>query len=208
MVWAALILSIGVFLGLHAAPFLPRWRQRWLAALGAGRYRLAFAVLSLASLVAAFVLAGQAPAVVLWPGHEALRWLAVAATLPAFVLIASAYLGREGWRLARHPMLAGFGLWSGAHLLATGTLAYVLLFGAVAGYSVLAMRWSDQRLAASDPAAWAQAQATTSLVPFVGLVRGAGVGRLWLGAPTIGFTGWAVLLLAHPWLFGVDALPN
>ncbi len=48
------------------------------------------------------------------------------------VLIATAHLGGEGWRLARHPMPSGIALWALAHLLVTGRLAHGLVFAAVA----------------------------------------------------------------------------
>ena len=207
MLWPALVILLGAFVALHLVPFQPRLRARLRQALGPGVYRLAFTGASVASLVGAFVLADAAPVVVLWQAGEAGRWLALFATSLAFVLLAAAYLGREGWRLARHPMLAGVAIWAAAHVLATGTLGHVLTFGSLTVYAFAAMTLSDRRLAAEHPARWAEVQRTTSLVPFAIRFRAGQRDGFWLGAPAVGLGAWLGVLVAHSWLFGPSALP-
>jgi len=208
MAWFALILLTALFVGLHFLPFAVDWRARLQRTLGgAAAYKLAYTVGSLVGLFGAFYAAGQAPVVVLWTTGDGLRWLALVLTLPAFILLASAYVGSGGPRLARHPMLAGIGLWAFAHLVSTGTLAHALLFGALALYAPIAMLASDRRDAARDPGAFAERRAATSLVPFAGLGRGGSPAPLGWRGPVVGVIAWLVFLTAHTWLFGVSPLP-
>ena len=207
MTWLALVLLTALFIGLHAVPFAPAVRGRLVAAVGGEKpYMGLYAVASLVGLVGAFLAAARAPPVVLWSAGDGLRWAALALTLPAFVLLASAYVGSAGRRLARHPMLAGIGLWALAHLLTNGELAHLLVFGALALYAPAAMVASDRRDARRDPEAFAARAEATALVPFAALLRG-GVGGLDWKGPAGGVVAWAVFLALHPWLFGVSPWP-
>lgn len=152
MMWLLLLTLTALFIGLHFVPFAPAVRARVVAAAGGENpYKGLYAIGSLVGLFGAFFAAAQVPAVVLWTTGDALRWLALALTLPAFVLLASAYVGTGGHRLARHPMLAGIGLWAFAHVLTTGDLGHLVVFGALAVYAPAAMLASDRRDAARDP---------------------------------------------------------
>jgi len=206
MPWLALVLLTALFIGLHLLPFAPATRGRVVAVLGGeNAYKGVYAVASLVGLVGAFFAAAAVPVVVLWTPGEGLRWLALVVTLPALVLVASAYVG-GGTRLARHPMLAGIGLWALVHALANGTLGHVFLFGALAAYAPVAMLASDRRDAARDPEGFDRRARATALVPFATLVRGGGAGLGWRG-PLAGAVGWLVFLALHPWLFGVSPWP-
>lgn len=206
MAWLALVLLTALFIALHALPFASAGRARLVAAVGEKPYLLAYAILSLVGLLGAFYAAAAVPPVVLWQAGAPLRWLALVLTLAAFVLLASAYVGTAGPRLARHPMLAGVALWALAHVLATGALGHLFLFGALALYAPAAMVASDRRDAARDPKAFERRRATTSLVPFATLAR-AGVTGLDVKGPVAGVVAWLAFLALHPWLFGVSALP-
>ncbi|TVQ34133.1 MAG: hypothetical protein EA356_11095 [Geminicoccaceae bacterium] len=211
MAWLWLLASLALmslFLALHLLPFSPAARTRAVTAAGGERtYALLFTALSLVALIGAFGLAASAPAVRLWPSSEGLRWLALGLTALAFPLIAAAYVGGEGWRLARHPMLAGVTLWAFAHLIATGTLAAGLVFALVGAYALAAMVLSDRRLARRDAQAACAHFAQSHPVPFWGLVRGDGLGGFKPLALLVGLGLWAAFLAAHPWLFGVSPLP-
>jgi len=204
MSWLALILLTALFIGLHFVPFTPALRGRLVGTVGGeNAYKMLYAVGSLVGLFGAFFAAAAVPPVPLWSAGDALRWAALVLTLLGFVLLASAYVG-GGARLARHPMLAGIGLWALAHVLANGTLGHVLLFGALTVYSPVAMRASDRRDAALDPAGFAARAERTSLVPFATLLRGDAPG--WRG-PLAGVVAWLAFLVLHPWLFGVSPFP-
>lgn len=80
--------------------------------------------------------AGPLAADWLWYPPEGLRPLALLLPLPAMVLIAATFLKGHIKRLVRNPMDWGFLLWAGGHLLATGKLAAMLIFG---GFALLAL---------------------------------------------------------------------
>ena len=66
------------------------------------------------------------------------RHVATLLVLPAFILVAAAYV--KGTRIkARvgHPMILGVKLWAFAHLISNGTLADVVLFGSFLVWAVI-----------------------------------------------------------------------
>jgi len=111
-------------------------------------------------------------------------------------------------RVTRHPVMWGIALWAAVHLLARGDVASLIFFG---GFLVLALAGTaliDARKADTLGEEWARFAAVTSNVPFSAIVEGRNrfsAGEI--GAKRIG-TGvalYAIVLVAHPWLFGVRA---
>ncbi|GAA0690699.1 NnrU family protein [Dyella marensis] len=129
-----LILGLLLFLGVHSISMLaPGWRTRQIARFGdmgwKGLYSLA-SVVGLVVLMIGFRDARLAP-VLLYVPPLALRHLNALFTLVAFVLFVAAYVPRNHFKARLgHPMLAGVKVWAFGHLLATGMLHDVLLFGA------------------------------------------------------------------------------
>ena len=75
-----------------------------------------------------------------------LRHLNALFTLVAFVLIAAAYVPRNHLKAKLgHPMLAGVKLWALGHLLATGFVHDVVLFGAFLAWAVANFMASRRR---------------------------------------------------------------
>ena len=82
----------------------------------------------------------------LWLPPEWTRDLTALLTLPAFVLIAAAYVpGNRIKAAVGHPMVAGVKVWAIAHLCSNGKLADVLLFGAFLVWAVLDFRSARRR---------------------------------------------------------------
>ena len=114
-------------------------------------------------------------------------------------------------RVTRHPMLWSFALWAAVHVLGNGDLASLLFFGAFLVTALAGMPSIDAKVARREPEGWPRFAVTTSILPFGALATGrnrlapAEIG--W--APlALGLVLWAVLLWAHPRLFGVSALPG
>src|SRR5207342_1609325 len=99
-----------------------------------GLYSLASAV-GLALIIVGYGMARRDP-VVLYMPPAALRHLALVVMLPVFPLIFAAYLPGRIRAAAKHPFLLAVKFWALAHLLANGTLADVLLFGAFLAWAV------------------------------------------------------------------------
>ena len=136
-----LLAGLVLFLGVHSVRmFAAGWRTQALNAWGAGPWRAAYSLLSLAGLaliVWGFGLVRQNP-VQLWSPPTGMRHLAWLLTLLSFVLLAAAYVpGNQIKARLHHPMVAGVKLWAFAHLLTNGNLGHVLLFGSFLGWAVL-----------------------------------------------------------------------
>ena len=128
-----LIIGLVLFLGAHSVHMLaPAWRERQMLKLGEGGWKGLYALVSAIGLLAiiwGFGLARAQPALLYTP-PTGMRHLNSLFTLLAFVLVAAAYVPRnhiKAW--IGHPMLVGVALWAFGHLLATGWLRDLLLFG-------------------------------------------------------------------------------
>lgn len=136
-----LIAGLLIFLGTHSVRvFANDWRLQKQRQWGATGWRAAYALVSLCGLLLViwgFGLARQAP-VPIWFPPMGMRHLAVLLTLPAFVLLAAAYVpGNRIKARVHHPMTLGVKFWAVAHLLANGNLGHIVLFGSFLAWSVV-----------------------------------------------------------------------
>ncbi|KZC17412.1 NnrU family protein [Rhodanobacter sp. FW510-R12] len=189
-----LILGLVLFLGVHSLRiFADGWRNRQRARLGELRWKGLYALVSLigfALICWGFGLARQ-HAVLLYVPPLALRHANALFTLIAFVLVAAAYVPHNHLKAAfGHPMLLGVKVWAFGHLLATGMLHDVLLFGAFLQWAVVLFIVSRRR----DRLA--------------GTVYPAGRLQGDMLAVAIGVAAWAAFALwLHLWLIGVNPMP-
>lgn len=188
-----LILGLILLLAPHSVRiFAPGWRERQIAAYGAGPWKAAISVVSLVGLV--LVVWGYAMAradpVLVWDPPVWTRHLAVPLVAIAFVLIAAAYVPPGRLKAAvGHPMVLGVKLWAFAHLIANGTLADLVLFGAILIWAIV------------DYAVLRRRDRAAGRVHVAGPVRNDGIAVL------VGLAVWAVFLFGlHQWLFGAAPL--
>lgn len=139
-----LLVGLVLFLGMHSVRIVADpWRSAMIGRLGENGWKGVAAVVSLAGfamIVWGFGQARQQP-VWLWTPPVAMRHVAGLLTLLAFVLLAAAYVPRNGIKARlHHPMVLGVKVWALAHLLANGSLAHVLLFGSFLVWAVLSFR--------------------------------------------------------------------
>jgi uncharacterized membrane protein len=188
--WAEFAAALGLFLFSHRIPAIAGLKGRLVAALGARGYGLVFSVLSLGLLAWVIGAAARAPVVPLWDPAGWHRWVVnlampVAVALAVFGTAAPnpfAFEGRPGGfdpdrpgiaGVTRQPLLWALALWSGAHLLANGDLAHVLVFAPMLVFSLIGMRIVEARRArAMGGAEWARLTARTGLVPGAALIGG------------------------------------
>jgi uncharacterized membrane protein len=144
-----LVLGLILFLGSHSVRIVAEdWRAKRVAALGLNPYKGAYSLVAIAGFVLLIYGYGQARMnpVVLYSPPLWLAHLGSLLTIPAFVLFAAAYVkGNRIKAAVGHPMVAGVKVWAFAHLLANGTLADVVLFGAFLVWAVLDFRSARQR---------------------------------------------------------------
>ena len=144
-----LILGLAIFLGLHSLRIVADgWRARQIARLGALRWKVLYSLISLLGFVLicwGFGLARHTP-VLLYSPPAWLARLNALFTLVAFVLLAAARVPRNGIKARlHHPQVLAVKTWAFGHLLATGMLHDVVLFGAFLLWSVLLFAASRRR---------------------------------------------------------------
>lgn len=190
---AMLLLGLILFLGAHSVRIVADgWRSRMLTQLGEGPWKGLYTLVSVAGFVLivwGYGLARQQP-VVLWTPPVGMRHAAALLTLIAFVLLVAAYVPRNAFKARlHHPMVLSVKVWALAHLLANGTLADGVLFGAFLVWAVFNFRAARQR---------DRAQGT---VYAAGTAAGTGI------TVVVGIAAWAVFAFwAHAWLIGVAPL--
>ncbi|MBC7779896.1 MAG: NnrU family protein [Proteobacteria bacterium] len=185
-----LVLGLIVFLGAHSMRIVADgWRASVIERRGLNAWKAAISIASVVgvALIAIGYGAARGDPVWLWTPPVWTRHLAALLTLPAFVLLASAFGPDNRIRAAvGHPMVLGVKLWALAHLLANGTLADVLLFG---GFLI----WAIASFAA------ARRRDRTAAV-----TRSVGTPTATMIAVGAGVLAWAAFAFwLHRWLIGV-----
>jgi uncharacterized membrane protein len=113
-------------------------------------------------------------------------------------------------RITRHPFLWGVAIWAGGHLLVNGDAASIVLFGAMLILALFGTASIDAKRRRALGAKWDAFAAQTSNIPFAAIAQGRqslkpGEIGWWRIVLAVGV--WAALAWAHPYLFGVRALP-
>jgi uncharacterized membrane protein len=144
-----LIAGLIVFLGVHSVRMVAEdWRHHMRTRLGKGLWKGLYSLLALAGLALiawGFDLAREQP-VLLWSPPRGLKHGAALLTLLAFVLLAAAYVpGNAIKARLHHPMVLGVKTWALGHLLTTGMLAQLLLFGSFLVWGVFNYSSSRRR---------------------------------------------------------------
>ena len=186
-----LIVGLVVFLGAHSVSMLaPDARERTVGRIGTGAWRGLYSLVSLLGLVLivhGYSVARAAPILVYAPPLW-LHYVTALLMLPVFPLLFAAYLPGRIREATKHPMLLAVKIWALAHLLANGTLADLLLFGALllwAGLDRMSLKRRAPRLVATAPAR----PANDAIALVAGLALYA-----------------AFIAGLHQWLFGVSPL--
>lgn len=189
-----LILGLVLFLGMHSLRiFADGWRTRQVARLGLKRWKALYALMAIAGFVLicwGFGLARQHP-VPLYVPPLWLRHLNALFTLVAFMLFVAARVPRNVFKARlHHPQVLAVKMWAFGHLLATGMLHDVLLFGAFLLWAVvlfIASRRRDRLAGTVYPAGKLQGDVL---------------------AVVIGVAAWAAFALwLHLRLIGVNPMP-
>jgi uncharacterized membrane protein len=112
--------------------------------------------------------------------------------------------------ITRHPVLWGFALWAGSHLVPNGDLRSLLLFGAFLAFALVGIWMNERRARRRLAERWSAITRTTSIIPLVAMMSGRA--QLRVDGPIIvgalcsaAITGW-LLLGGHAFLFGADPL--
>jgi uncharacterized membrane protein len=111
-------------------------------------------------------------------------------------------------RVTRHPVMWAIALWALVHLVARGDVASGIFFGALAFVALAGTKLIDRRKDETLGEDWKRFAAVTSNVPFTAIVEGRNrlaLAEIGVKRVAAGLIAFAVLLLAHPYLFRVRA---
>jgi uncharacterized membrane protein len=190
---AILVLGLVIFLGLHSTRIVSEsGRERAIARFGEGPWKGIYSLVSAVGLV--LIVWGFAraryDAPQLWTPPSGARHITMLLMLVALILLASYFFKRSHIAvIVHHPMLWAVLLWSAGHLIANGSAADLVLFGAF-------LVWSTADLASS----YARDRRNGIVYPTPELGATA-------GAVVVGLVVYALLIGGlHFWLFGVSPL--
>jgi uncharacterized membrane protein len=189
---AILVLGLVIFLGSHSIRLIaPQWRARQVARLGL-KWRGIHSLVSILGfgLVAWGFGEARLDAVPLWSPPHWLRYANALFTLVAFILITAPYIPRNHFKSkVGHPMYASVKVWSFGHLLATGMLHDLVLFGpffvwSLAGFAISRRR--DRQAGVTYGEGSATGSALTMLVGTAAwVVFTVWLHPRWIGVPAI-----------------------
>lgn len=139
---ALLVLGLLIFIGIHLVPTRPELRAGGVARFGEGGYKGLFTIVAFIGLALIVYGYGQARFAasgnpLLWEPPRWTRHATMTLMLPVFILLAAAYLPGRISAAVKHPMLLSVKLWALAHLLISGRLAQLLLFGGLLAWAVV-----------------------------------------------------------------------
>ncbi len=186
-----LILGLALWSGLHFLPSVGTGlRSRLINRFGENAYKLAFSagvVISIVLMVLGWMAMPVGLPLYVLPGSPGI--LAVLLMAIAFILFAAARSKSNIRHYIRHPQLTSIAVWGAAHLLVNGEFRAVILFGTLAIWAILEIIVISRR-----EGVW-ERPVRQPLAEDVKPVM-------------IGLVLFAVLMVVHPYLFGVSPIPN
>lgn len=128
-----------LFVLIHLIPAFKPVRSALTGALGENPYKGIFTILSIIGI--GLLVSGyrSMSAEVVWQPPAWGRTMTMILVPMALILLAAMHGSSNIKRWVRNPMLWGFMLWSGGHLLSNGNLRDLLLFGTFLVYSLVGM---------------------------------------------------------------------
>ena len=221
-------LSVTAFVGSHFLLSSRRVRHTLVAWVGEMAFLGVYSSIALASFVWMVEAYADAPYLELWLPPTALKHLAlsvmpfacilvicgVTTPSPAAVSLDPQALAQRApvgiQKVTRHPVLWGFALWGVVHLLANGDAASLILFGGNTVLALLGALHIDARKHVLLGHHWQRFAAATSFVPLAALIDGRArlsVSEIGWWRIGLGVALYVLLLIAHPWLFGITVWP-
>jgi uncharacterized membrane protein len=227
-----LLAAAAFFVLLHLLVSGTRVRDALTGAVGPGPYMGLFALASivgLAWLIFAFGTARGSPDNAVYWGvtpltrnlQLALQLVAVLFIVPGLTTPNPTSVRQEGalerpdvvkgmLRITRHPFLWGVAIWAAGHLIVNGDRASLVLFGSMLVLALFGTVSIDAKRRRALGVTWDSFAAQTSNVPFAAILsrrQPLNLGEIGWWRIVLAVVIWAVLAWAHPYLFGVPALP-
>ena len=223
-----LIVGAWTFIVIHIVVSGTPVRRMIVERTGEALYLRVFSIASAVTLIWMIIAYIVAPTVPLWDLGTWAEYLALPVMLiacifltgsisvsnPTFIGSGSVLENGEAARgfvkITRHPFLWSVMLWALVHILVSGDLASVVLFGTMLVVAGTGPGLIDAKRADQYPSDWPRFDANTSNLPFLAVLTG----RTSLSFDEIGWRTiiigigiFIVLMLLHPFVTGVSPLP-
>jgi uncharacterized membrane protein len=182
-----LIIGMVIFLAVHLIPTFVAFRQKLIAWKGEAYYKIGYSCAALIGLILIIIGKGRAEYIPLWDPPDWSYHVTQIAMLVALIFLPAAYIPTNLKRFLRNPFLTGLALWALSHLLVSGDLASIVLFGGFGAFALFDI-WSSNRRGAE------KADITFPVYRDIVLV-------------VIGIIVYGAILHLHPYFFGVSAVP-
>lgn len=119
--------------------------------------------------------------------------------------------GPQGiFRITRHPILWGIGLWAITHFLASGAAAEMVLFGAMAVLALGGAAHIDYRKTVEFGEGWITYRNATSSIPFLAIIQKRqrlSLSEIKLWRIAVGLALFVGILMVHQTMTGLSPLP-
>jgi uncharacterized membrane protein len=211
------------FTGGHVALSSAALRTPLVRALGARPFSGVYSLLMIGALVWMILAYGNAPEADVWIAHTAVKHLSLSLMPLATIFLAAGIMApnptladsglkalddepRGIFRVTRHPVMWGFGLWALLHLAGNGNAAGVLLFGSTALLALGGILHLDRRKRVELGAPWEAYMAKSSNLPFAAILARRNrfsAREIGWGPVIAGVVLYGVFLVFHEWAFGV-----
>lgn len=210
-----LIAACAAFMGTHFLLSHPL-RAPIAGRIGEGPFLGLYSLVAFATLGWVVVTYRAIPdAPMLWPVGDALWAVASLLTLFASILLIGSLRGnpampdptgapkevpapRGVFAITRHPMMWGFALWAGAHILIFPQPAQIVLAATIGLLALVGAALQDAKKRRLQPDFWPRWQGVTSYLPFAAIAGGrAQAAAAWPG--TVAVVGGTALWLAASW---------
>ncbi len=221
-----LLLAAVAFAGSHVLLSSAPVRGPLARALGEWPFLGLYSAISLGLFVWLVGAYGDAPLVELWAAPTGVRYVALGVMVVASVLVAcglsltsptgvslkpaAAGAPLPGiFKVTRHPILWGIGLWAVVHVMANGDLASLILFGSLGVLALGGTVHIDRKKRTTMGGDWRAFAGATSNVPFAAIAAGrtrVSLKEIGYGRLVAGLVLFMVLLLGHEAVIGVAPL--
>ena len=223
-----LLLAAVAFAGSHVLLSSAPVRGPLARALGEWPFVGLYSAISLGLFVWLVGAYGDAPLVELWAAPTVVRYVALGVMVVASVLVAcglsltsptgvslkpaAAGAPLPGiFKVTRHPVLWGIGLWAVVHVMANGDLASLILFGSLGVLALGGTVHIDRKKRTTMGGDWRAFAGATSNLPFAAIAAGrtrVSLKEIGYGRLVAGLVLYMVLLLGHEAVIGVAPLAS
>jgi uncharacterized membrane protein len=223
-----LLAACGLFLAIHLLISGTRLRDAITGAIGEKLYVPLFALASLGAIVWMCIAYNHASAslenVALFDAGQGFRNIGIGVLAVAFALLVPGVLRNNPTsagqdkasidgvlRITRHPFLCAAVLWSGFHLIGSGTLASTIFFGTFLVVAAIGTKAIDGKVRRKRPEDWQKISAQTSIIPFAAIAAGRNTfvaHEYFDWRFSVGAVVFVAMLFAHNYLFSTSPFPN